>query len=427
MPGKRLTQLFITGIFVFLAGCTTTVPEPGFIKPKPPQTVAPGIEVLKQQNFAPLEGYRVGLVTNATGVDHNLRSTADLLYEAPNVNLVALFAPEHGVRGELAAGEYAEFYIDSHTNLPVYSLYGRTRRPTPEMLKDIDLLVYDIQDIGCRSYTYISTMGLCMEECARQGIKVLVLDRPNPLGGNRVEGSLVRDGFFSFVSQFPIPYVYGLTPGELALLLNGEGLLNGGVQCDLEVVALQNWWRAMTYEDTGLEWVPTSPHVPHKYSPLYYVSSGVMGELSIISEGVGYTAPFQLIGADWVDGDDMAAELNALQLPGVIFRPVLYKPFYGRDEGTNIGGVQIHLIEPALVDLLGIQFRVLEALIKLYPDKNPFDMAAPDRLRMFDQVTGDSKVRELFCKNYHYADVEPFFNEGADAFRELSQKYYLYK
>ncbi|MCP4711821.1 MAG: DUF1343 domain-containing protein, partial [Planctomycetes bacterium] len=297
---------------------------------KPKQAVT-GIEVLKQANFAPLIGKRVGLVTNATGVDWNLKSTVDLLHEAPNVNLVALYGPEHGVRGAQTAGEHVGFYTDERTGLPVFSLYGKTRKPTPEMLKGIDVLVYDIQGIGCRSYTFISTLGVCMEACAENDVEVMVMDRPNPLSGNRVEGNLVEEGYFSFVSQFPVPYVFGLTVAEFARMLNGEGLLKDGIQCDLTVITMQNWKRAMTYEDTGLEWVPTSPHIPHKYSPLYYVSSGVMGELGVISEGVGYTAPFQLIGAEWVDADLLATELNAQNLPGLIFRPVVYKPYYGRN------------------------------------------------------------------------------------------------
>ncbi|MGL4331885.1 MAG: exo-beta-N-acetylmuramidase NamZ family protein, partial [Bacteroidales bacterium] len=191
--------------------------------------VKTGIEVLRDQNFKILEGKRVGLITNPTGVDSKLKSTIDILKEAPNVNLVALFGPEHGVRGDVHAGDKVDNARDEKTGLPVYSLYGKTRKPSDEMLKDIDVLVYDIQDIGCRSFTYISTLGLAMEAAAKNGKEVIVLDRPNPLGGHKVEGNLVEDGFISFVSQFKIPYVYGLTCGELANMLNGEKMLEG--QC----------------------------------------------------------------------------------------------------------------------------------------------------------------------------------------------------
>jgi len=415
-------------LLIIITGCATTVPiTTGVMISEEPARVVTGIELLKQQDFGLLEGKRVGLVTNATGVDWNLKSTVDLLYEAPNVNLVALYGPEHGVRGAQTAGEHVGFYTDERTGLPVFSLYGNTRKPTPEMLKGIDVLVYDIQGIGCRSYTFISTLGVCMEACAENDVEVMVLDRPNPLNGNRVEGNLVEEGYFSFVSQFPVPYVYGLTVAEFARMLNGEKMLKDGIQCDLAVVPMKNWRRTMTYEDTGLEWVPTSPHIPHKYSPLYYVSTGVMGELGVVSEGVGYTAPFQLIGAEWVDADAIAAELNALLLPGIIFRPVVYKPYYGRDMGTYLGGVQIHIIDPAEVNLLSLQFRYLEALIKLYPEQNPFNLAKDNRLRMFDKVTGSKKVRELFTENYRYADVEDYLNKDVTSFRERTKKYYLYK
>ncbi|HBZ36043.1 MAG TPA: DUF1343 domain-containing protein, partial [Rikenellaceae bacterium] len=191
------------------------------------QKVMTGLEVLKASNFKILEGKRVGLITNPTGFDNNIKSTVDILFEAPNVKLVALFGPEHGVRGNAHAGDRVEASTDSKTGLPVFSLYGDTRKATPEMLKGIDVLVYDIQDIGCRSFTYISTMGLAMEAAAENNIEFVVLDRPNPLGGLKVEGNVVEDGFISFVSQFKIPYVYGLTCGELATLLNEEDMIKG--------------------------------------------------------------------------------------------------------------------------------------------------------------------------------------------------------
>ena len=210
-----------------------------------------GIEVLKEQNFKCLEGKRVGLITNPTGVDNKLKSTIDILHEAPNVNLVALYGPEHGVRGDVHAGDHVTDIKDPSTGLPVYSLYGKTRKATPEMLKDIDVLVYDIQDIGCRSFTYISTMGLAMEAAAENGKEFIVLDRPNPVGGLKIEGNLTEDDCISFVSQFKIPYLYGLTCGELALLLNGEKMLKDGKQCKLQVVKMKCWKRKMDYTQTG--------------------------------------------------------------------------------------------------------------------------------------------------------------------------------
>lgn len=277
-----------------------------------------GIEVLKSQNFKVLEGKRVGLITNPTGVDNNLVSDVDILAAAPNVNLVALYGPEHGVRGNAHAGDAVGDDKDPVTGLPVYSLYGKTRKATPEMLKDVDVLVYDIQDNGCRSFTYISTMGLAMEAAAENGKEFVVLDRPNPLTGNKIEGNLTEDDCISFVSQFKIPYIYGLTCGELATYINENGLLKNGVKCKLTVVKMKGWKRNMDYEKTGLQWIPSSPHVPHGNSSFYYPVSGIVGEFGYVSIGVGYTIPFEMFGAPWIKADELADAMNALNLPGVI-------------------------------------------------------------------------------------------------------------
>ncbi|MBZ0199922.1 MAG: DUF1343 domain-containing protein [Ignavibacteriaceae bacterium] len=382
-----------------------------------------GIEVLRNNNFDLLNGKKVGLITNPTGVDSKLKSTVDILFEAKNVKLIALYGPEHGVRGNFSAGDLVDNYVDEYTKVPVYSLYGKTRKPTPAMLKDVDVLIYDIQDIGCRSYTYISTMGLAIEAAAENGIELIVLDRPNPLGGEKVEGNLVEDGFISFVSQFKIPYVYGLTCGELAKLLNDENML-GKTKCNLTVVPMEGWKREMKFEETGLQWVPASPHVPHKDSPVYYVATGILGELGVCSEGVGYTLPFQLLGAEWINSEEMAENMNALGLEGVIFRPISFKPYYGRDAKKELGGVQIHITDYKKVNLMSIQFLFLQENHKLYPDSNPF--ANTNRFLMLDKVTGSDTVRKLFTKNYIYNDIKNFLMKDVDAFKELSKKYYIY-
>ena len=388
--------------------------------------VLTGIESFKESNFKILEGKKVGLITNPTGVDSKLKSTIDILYEAKNIKLVALFGPEHGVRGDYAAGDKVETYTDPKTKLPVFSLYGRTRKPTVEMLKGIDVLVYDIQDIGCRSYTYISTMGLAMEAAADNNIEFVVLDRPNPLGGFKVEGNLVEDGYFSFVSQFKIPYVYGLTCGELAKMLNEERMLKNGKQCKLTVVPMKNWKREMKFQDTGLEWVLTSPHVPHEYSPEYYVSTGIMGELGIISEGVGYTLPFQVFAAEWINGDVLAQRMNSLNLDGVIFRPLTIKPYYGGDVNKELHGVQIHILNSNLVNLMSLQFLFMQINSELYPDYNPFKMADDSALSMFDNVMGTSKIRELFQQRMKYDDIKEYLEKDVENFKEISKKYYIY-
>lgn len=388
--------------------------------------VQTGLEVLMFRNFDILKGKKVGLITNQTGVDSKLRSTVDILNEAPEVHLVALYGPEHGVRGDYSAGEYVGFYKDENTGIPVYSLYGKTRKPTDEMLRDIDVLVYDIQDNGCRSYTYISTMGYAMEAAAENDIEFVVLDRPNPLGGIKIEGPLVEEGYFSMVSAFPVPYVYGLTCGELANMINAEGYLKTDKKCNLKVVPMKGWKRKMKFRDTGLEWVPSSPHIPHASTAQYYVATGVMGELQVFSEGVGYTLPFQMYGAEWIDPQKLADEMNALKLKGVLFRPATFKPYYGRLAKKEVKGVQIYILDADEFNLMGLQFRFMEVHHKLYPDID-VDSLSEKRHNMFDKVTGSSKIREAFFKNYKYADIEAILNKDVDSFRKLSEKYYLYK
>lgn len=384
-----------------------------------------GIEVLKDERFRRLEGKRVGLITNPTGVDNHLKSTIDILHEAPNVRLVALYGPEHGVRGNAHAGDTIGGSIDPATGLPVYSLYGKTRKPTRDMLRDIDVLVYDIQDIGCRSFTYISTMGLAMQAAAEAGIDFIVLDRPNPLGGERVEGCVVEDGYTSFVSQYPIPYVYGLTCGELARLLNEEGMI--GARCRLKVVKMRGWRRRMDYAATGLPWVLPSPHIPHAETALFYPATGILGELGTLSIGVGYTLPFQLFAAPWIDAAQLARRMNALRVPGVSFRPIYLKPFYATCKGEFIQGVQVHLTDARRAALSELQFLVMQELATLYPSHNPLQKADSVRLRMFDKVCGSPEIRRRFSRRFRWDDVRDYWMKDADAFRRLSRKYYLYK
>lgn len=388
------------------------------------QRVKVGIEVLRDHYFDVLSGKRVGLITNPTGVDSQLRSTVDILHDAPNVELVALYGPEHGVRGDIHAGDKVESDRDAKTGVPVFSLYGATRKPTPQMLEGIDVLVYDIQDIGCRSFTYISTMGLAMEAAGEAGIPFVVLDRPNPLGGLRMEGSLVEPESISFVSQYPIPYVYGLTPGELAAYLNAEGLLKHS--CDLTVVKLQGWRRTMTYEDTGLPWVAPSPHIPHASSALFYPLSGILGELGVVSIGVGYTLPFQTFAAEALDAEALAEALNAWEIPGVIFRPIHYRPFYSVGKGKTLQGVQVHLTEPQSAPLSPIQFIVIEEMMKQAPEHPIFSEETKHRFDMFDKVTGSKEIRERFGENYRWSDIKGYWEKDIQEFITDVYPYFLY-
>ena len=409
-----MKKSLLIGLALLLAG--TGVARPIVVKT--------GIEVWKAQRFELREGKRVGLITNPTGVDDGLRSTVDILNEAPNVELVALFGPEHGVRGDAHAGDHVGNQTDPVTGLPVYSLYGKTRKPTPEMLRGIDVLVYDIQDIGCRSFTYISTMGEAMAAAAENGIEFVVLDRPNPLGGRKVEGPLVQDGFFSFVSQYRIPYVYGLTCGELAMLLNGEGMI--GKPCNLHVVAMEGWKRDMVYEDTGLQWIPSSPHIPQAETAFFYPASGIVGDFGYLSIGVGYTIPFQMFAAEWIDAEQFADSLNALKLPGVIFRPIHVKPFYSVGQGKQLHGVQVHLTKYPDAPLTDIQFYVMQEIARLYPDRAVLANADTARFRMMDQVTGSDYVRKTFAARNRFEDIRAYWYKDVAPFRTLSRKYYLY-
>jgi len=420
MKTKRLLFIFILFSAAFA------------VKAQP--KVKTGIEVLRDIDFAPLKGLRVGLVTNPTGVDHNLESTIDILANAPDVELVALYGPEHGVRGDIHAGDEVKDSYDPETGIKVYSIYGATRKPTPDMLKGIDVMVYDIQDIGCRSYTFISSLGLVMEACGEQGISVMVLDRPNPLGGLKVEGCLVEPGYVSFVSQFEIPYIYGLTVGELARMLNGEGLLRGkkgdspvAGKCRLTVVPMQGWRREMRFSDTGLPWVPSSPHIPEATTTTFYPMSGILGELQqYIFTGVGYTQPFQLFGADWIkDPVQFADSLNALHLPGIKFRPVTVKPFYGSYKEKSVNGVQPYITDYDSLAITEVGFNVIDIVYRMYPNHPAFNVEWR-KYRMFDLCLGTGKIRALFSRRHRFSDIADYWRKDADDFRKRSEKYYLY-
>lgn len=394
--------------------------------------VRPGIEVLESMDFSCLKGKRVGLVTNPSGVDRNMRSTVDILFNAPGVELVALYGPEHGVRGNVYAGGKVADTVDEATGLPVYSLYGSTRKPAPEMLEGIDVMVYDIQDVGVRSYTFISTLGLVMEACAEKGIEVVVLDRPNPLGGNKIEGSYVESGFFSFVSQYEIPYIYGLTVGELALLINSRGLNRGQLgdqepsRCELTVIPMEGWRREMLYKDTGLPWVLPSPNIPSDEAALCYPASGLCGELyGFLNIGVGYTLPFQVFGAEWIDAVKLKEVLDSYRLPGVAFRTIYYTPFSGSSKGKLVQGVQFFFTDFEAAAVTEVQFHVMQAVAQLYPDRRAFEEA--DGVGLFDKVCGSDYVRNTFGENYRFSDIKEYWRKDVEPFRQIARKYYLYK
>ncbi len=384
-----------------------------------------GNEVLAQSGFRALRGKRVGLITNPSGVNRRLDSTINLLKEAPGVHLVALFGPEHGVYGDVPAGDHVESRTDARTGLPVHSLYGATRKPTAAMLKGLDALVYDLQDTGCRSYTYISTMGVAMEACGEAGIEFVVLDRPNPLGGERIEGPLLQEKFRSFVSQWDVPYVYGMTCGELARMINGEGWIK--TPCKLTVVPMKGWKRKMTWQDTGLPWVPTSPHVPNGESPMFQVATGMLGEIGGVSIGIGYTLPFQCIAAPELDPHELAAILNGYGVPGVRFKAVTYKPYYAAFKDQVVGGVQLYFTEPAQAPLTAINFYALEALKRL-ANRDLFADAvkAGKSFSMFDKVNGTDATRKALQAGVAASEIIKDWEPGERSFRLKRKPYLLY-
>ncbi|MCH5220902.1 MAG: DUF1343 domain-containing protein [Muribaculaceae bacterium] len=389
--------------------------------------VKPGVEVLRDGGFAQLQGKRVGLITNPSGVDNKLKSTVDILAEAPGVELVGLYAPEHGVRGDIHAGDKVENMVDPTTGVTVYSIYGKTRKPTAEMLKDVDVLIYDIQDNGCRSFTFISTMGLAMEACAEQGKQFMVLDRPNPVGGDIIEGNLTEEDCISFVSQFPIPYLYGLTPGELAIYLNEEGLLGEGKKVDLQVIPMEGYTRNMDFRETGMPWILPSPHIPTPETAIYYPMTGILGELYFMSIGIGYTLPFKLFCAEWVEAEKLSKRLNERNIPGMMFRPIYIKPFYSTSKDTNIQGVEVFVTDKSIAPLTLTQFYVMEELAEMYPEHRIFDNADEKRFNMFDKVCGSKEIRRRFSQNYKVADIEEYWYKDVEQFRATASKYYLYK
>ncbi|MBQ7194515.1 MAG: DUF1343 domain-containing protein [Bacteroidales bacterium] len=392
--------------------------------------VKPGLEVLCESGFKILEGKRVALLTNPSGVDSQMRSAIDILYDAPNVNLVRLFGPEHGVRGNAYAGNEVYDSVDESTGLPVYSLYGAHRSPSDEMLRDLDVVVYDIQDVGVRSYTFISSLGLMMRECGRMGIEVVVLDRPNPLGGLKIEGNYPEPGFFSYVGQYRIPYVYGMTVGELARMINEEGLNCGQkgdlppVKCKLTVVPMEGWTRDMLFTDTGLPWVLPSPNIPYPQTAIDYPSAGLCGELyNFLNIGIGYTLPFQVFAAEWVNADDLKALLDSYQIPGVAFRTIHYTPFFGMKKGVLLHGVQYFYTDYEAAQITLTQFYVMQAIHELYPDVNPF---SDERMAMFDKVCGSSYVRDSFSRYFTVASFRAYWDKDIPDFRQAREKYLLY-
>ena len=374
--------------------------------------VQAGLDVLEAEKFAPLKGKHVGLITNHTGLDFEGRTTIELLAHAPGVQLVALFSPEHGIAGH--ADEKVASSKDASTGLPIFSLYGDHLRPTDEMLQGIDALVFDVQDAGVRFYTYTTTMGYCMEEAAKQGIAFYVLDRPNPINGETVEGPMLDADKTGFVAYYPVPVRYGLTIGELAQLYNGEKDL----KCDLHVIAMKNWHRNYFYESTGMRWIPPSPNLRTLKGTILYPGLEILQNAGV-SVGRGTEAPFEEFGAPWINGEDVASALNGLNLPGVRFANQPYIPVMGLYAGQHCGGVGIRVTDRAAVRSMRVGLEIAALLQKKYAEH--FDVSKTMLL------LGNEKTVEELKAGMPVQEIVAGWSADLTAFEQVRRKYFLYK
>jgi uncharacterized protein YbbC (DUF1343 family) len=384
-----------------------------------------GLEVLLISKLDLLDGARVGLIVHPASINSRFEHAADLFHQEKRMRLIALFGPQHGIRGETQDNmmEWQSFH-DQRTGLPAYSLYGETRKPKPEMLSDVDALVFDLQDVGTRVYTFIYTMALAMEAAREFGKRFIVLDRPNPINGVQVEGNILEPEFKSFVGMFPIPMRHGMTAGELALMFNREFRIG----CDLEVVKMEGWRRSMWFEETGLPWVMPSPNMATPDTAAVYPGS-VLLEGTTVSEGRGTTRPFELIGAPYIDPGSLTEELAKDKLPGVVFRPVHFEPTFHKFAGQVCGGVQIHVTDRSAFKPVITGVAIISAIRRLYP--NEFEWKQPpyeyvyEKLP-FDVINGSSSVRELIEAGTPAAEIEESWRDNLDEFAARRQNYLLY-
>ena len=379
-----------------------------------------GSERLFAEDFHLIRGQRVGLITNHSGVNHLLQPTADLLHAAADCELVALFGPEHGIRGDAADGVKVGTSRDPQTGVPAYSLYGETRQPDESMLADVDVMLFDIQDVGVRFYTYLYTMSMSMEACAERNLPFVLLDRPNPIGGEIVSGNLLDPKFASFVGRYPIPIRYGMTIGEIARLFNDAFAI--GV--DLHVIPLQGWRRSARWEETGLPWVPPSPNMPSVDTAVVYPGTCFF-EGTNLSEGRGTPKPFEQIGAPFVDGPRLAAHLNILELPGVIFRPVYFQPTSSKHIGQICQGVQLHVVDHSAFQAVRTGFELLGAVRQLWPDQFAWHIPGGG-IHNFDRLAGTDRIRLALDTGVPTAELVAGWEEELRKFRALRRDYLLY-
>ncbi len=382
--------------------------------------VSLGVDVFfNEGHLAQMKGKRIGLLTNHTGVDSKMRSTLQLFQESDQ--LAALFSPEHGLKGQHYAWDWVKH--GEEKGVPVYSLHGETRRPKAEMLKDLDVIVYDIQCTGVRAYTYPTTLFYTMEEAAKLGIEVIVLDRPNPINGLIVDGPMLEDKWRSFIGYINVPYCHGMTIGELAQFFNAEYKIG----CKLKVVKMKGWERSMSYRDTGLSWIPPSPNVPEADTPLFCPATGILGELSMLNIGIGFTLPFKVVGAPWIDAKEFADKLNAQKLPGVYFQPYHFRPFWGLYKGVDCQGVLIQINDTKIYKPLSVQFLLLGMLKSIYPKEFTKRLAETTKKDLFCKANGTEAVYEILLNEKYPAwKLIELHKSEREAFLEKRKKYLLY-
>jgi uncharacterized protein YbbC (DUF1343 family) len=389
------------------------------------KSVKLGLEKILGERKNVLQNARVGLICNQASVNHDFRHAADLFHADAEINLTALFGPQHGIRGDVQDNMIETAHIiDRKTGLPVYSLYSETREPTPEMLENVDALVFDLQDVGCRVYTFIYTMANAMKACARLGKKFIVLDRPNPVNGVDVEGNLLEKGHESFVGMFPIPMRHGLTTGELAKLFNDEFSIN----CELEVIAMDEWSREDFYDETDAPWVMPSPNMPTVDTAVVFPGT-VYFEGTQVSEGRGTTRPFEIVGAPFIDSDVYAEALNSLELPGVTFRAIEFLPTFQKHFNSPCGGAFVHVLDRRAFKPVLTGAAMVKICFDLYPEafrwKNPPYEYVFDR-NPFDVIAGTTKLREGFERGISLAEIADSWKIDEENFKSLREKYLLY-
>src|ERR1051325_960577 len=389
------------------------------------QHIELGLERLLEDRHADLRGARVGLICNQASVDHLYRHAADLLHNHPDIDLRALFGPQHGIRGDVQDNMIETGHsIDRKTRLPVHSLYSETREPTDAMLQDVDVLVFDMQDVGCRIYTFVYTLANCMRAARRLGKRVLVCDRPNPINGADVAGNILEPEYASFVGQFPLPTRHGMTVGELARLFNEHF----SIGCDLEVIPMTGWKRDFWHDDTDAPWVLPSPNMPTLDSATAFPGT-VHFEGTQVSEGRGTTKPFELIGAPYIDPDAYADQLNGLGLSGVYFRSCAFQPTFQKHAGVSCGGVQIHVTDRDVFEPVFAGVAMVKLVHDMYPqefrwkvppyeyvyDKNPFDV-----------IAGTNKIREAFEQGLELDAIRESWERPLLEFKQLRESFLIY-